>query len=91
MTGVVNTPVRGYGVFMTDLTPEAMRAARAILHWTLRDLAANAGVALSTVHQIESGSRDAQKATASKIVDTFRAHGVEVFGEPSPGARLHRT
>lgn len=86
--GLVNTLVRVYVPRVTRLTPEAMRAGRALLRWTLRDLASASGVALSTVHQYEKGDRDARDGTAQKIVATFAAHGVEVLNGDAPGARL---
>lgn len=39
----------------TALTPEAQRAARGLLNWGVRDLAAAAGVAWTTVSQFENG------------------------------------
>lgn len=71
---------------MTHLTPEGLRAARAILKWTMRDLADKAGLGLVTINAVENG-RPARASTAEKIAATFTAHGVEVLGEPSPGAR----
>lgn len=38
---------------MANLTPEASRAARAILHWCVSELADEAGVAFTTVHRFE--------------------------------------
>lgn len=73
---------------MTEVTPEGLRAARAILKWTMRDVAMEAQLALSTVMQIESGSRKPQAATSEKLVETFAQHGVEVLYHPNPGARL---
>lgn len=74
---------------MTDLTPEALRAARGILKWSTRDLAEASGVNSMTINAMENG-RPYRADTAQKIVATLRTHGVEVLGEPSPGARLHR-
>ena len=70
-----------------DLTPEACRAARAILKWSVRDLAANAGIAFSTVHLLERGEnvRDDSKA---KMVAAFAAHRVEITNGNGTGARL---
>lgn len=71
---------------MTHLAPEALRAARAILKWSTADLAREAGVAPMTINAIENG-RPARASTAEKIAATFTTHGVEVLGEPTPGAR----
>lgn len=73
-----------------DLTPPAMRAARGILKWTMRDLARESSVGLATVNAIENDqrSRAPQAATAERIVDAFARHGVEVLPSPRAGARL---
>jgi transcriptional regulator with XRE-family HTH domain len=39
------------------LTPEQVRAARSLLHWSQNDLAEKAGVAASTVADFERGQR----------------------------------
>jgi DNA-binding XRE family transcriptional regulator len=69
------------------LTPEAMRAGRAILKWTMRDLADRAGVSLVTVNAAENG-RPCRESTAATLAATFASHGVETFGGARPGARL---
>ena len=55
---------------MAKLTPEANRAARAILKWSVRDLAERAGVAFSTVHLFEKNGA-ASETTVAKIVAAF--------------------
>jgi transcriptional regulator with XRE-family HTH domain len=57
---------------MAELTPEANRAARAILKWSVRDLAENAGIAFSTVHRFESTGA-ATETTKEKIKAAFAA------------------
>ncbi len=69
------------------LTPEAMRAARALLKWTMRDLATRSGVGLVTINAIENG-RPYREGTGEKIVATFAAHGVEILDGDAPGARI---
>ena len=73
---------------METLSPASLRAARAILKWTLQDLERASGVAFSTIHKIEQGERTPQAATAAKLIAAFTAAGVEVFGPPKDGARL---
>ncbi|QTC90441.1 helix-turn-helix domain-containing protein [Brevundimonas goettingensis] len=75
---------------MTELTPAAMRAARALLKWTMRDLERESGVALATINAIENSKRPRppQAATATKIAQAFADHGVELLGDGKPGARL---
>lgn len=72
---------------MSKLTPEANRAARAILKWSVRDLAEHAGVAFSTVHLFEK-SGNASEATIGKIVEAFARFDVEITNGDGTGARL---
>lgn len=60
------------------LTPEALRAARGLLKWGVRDVAAAAGVSWTTVSQFENG-RDVRLSTLNKIVSALEAQGVEVI------------
>lgn len=60
------------------LTPEALRAARGLLKWGVRDVAAAAGVSWTTVSQFENG-RDVRLSTLNKIVAALEAEGVEVI------------
>jgi transcriptional regulator with XRE-family HTH domain len=75
---------------MAELTPEANRAARAILKWSVRDLATNAGIAFSTVHRFESTGA-ASETTKEKIKVAYAAHGVEITNGEYTGARLRLT
>lgn len=72
---------------MAKLTPEANRAARAILRWSVRDLAEHAGVAFSTVHLFEK-SGTASEATIKKIVEAYALNNVEITNGEGTGARL---
>ena len=62
------------------LTSEAQRAGRGLLSWGVRELAAEAGVAWTTVSQFENG-RPMRESTAAKIVAAFAAHGVELIAD----------
>lgn len=72
---------------MAELTPEANRAARAILKWSVRELAEKAGIAFSTVHRFES-SGTANDSTKDKIKAAYAAHYVEITNGEFTGARL---
>jgi transcriptional regulator with XRE-family HTH domain len=72
---------------MAVLTPEANRAARAMLRWSVRELAENAGIAFSTVHRFES-TGSATETTKDKIKAAYAAHGVEITNGDYTGARL---
>ncbi len=70
------------------ITPEASRAGRALLGWSLKDLAARAGVAFTTVSQLENG-RPAYPSTGGKIIAAFKAAGVDlVANSEQTGALL---
>lgn len=62
------------------LTPEASRAARGLLGWSLKELAEKAGVSFTTISQFENG-RPAYGSTAMKIVAAFAAEGVELLSD----------
>ncbi|APO67265.1 hypothetical protein IE4872_CH01623 [Rhizobium gallicum] len=72
---------------MADLTPEANRAARAILKWSVRELADAAGIAFTTVHRFES-TGTATETTKEKIKAAYAAHNVEITNGEYTGARL---
>lgn len=71
------------------LTAAACRAARGLLNWTARDLMREAGVSPNTVVKVEAGET-VTDATASRIVQAFAKHGVEILNGDAPGARLRR-
>ncbi len=72
---------------MANLTPEANRAARAILKWSVRDLAEAAGVAFTTVHRFES-TGVATETTKAKLVAAYATESVEITNGDGTGARL---
>jgi DNA-binding XRE family transcriptional regulator len=74
---------------MAKLTSEANRAARAILKWSVRDLADNAGIAFSTVHLFEKTGK-VTEAIEAKIKAAYAAHGVEITNDKGTGARLRQ-
>lgn len=75
---------------MAKLTIEACRAARALLGWGVRDLAAQAGVGVMSVSRYEAGEQVRQD-TIDKLQEAFEAHGVEITNGKGTGARLKRT
>lgn len=74
---------------MAQLTPEACRAARGILKWSVRDLAEHAGIAFSTVHLLEKGETVREDSKA-KMVAAFAAKHVEITNGDGTGARLKK-
>jgi|HubBroStandDraft_1064217.scaffolds.fasta_scaffold56723_4 transcriptional regulator with XRE-family HTH domain len=81
---------------MAKLTAAATRAGRALLKWSMRDLAERSHVSLPTILKLES-DRAVSDDTAEKVVRAFEAHGVEITNGDGTGARLrfagpaHRT
>lgn len=65
------------------ISPQACRAARALLGWSMRDLAANSGVSLGAVNRLEGGAAKARRGTAKRIIDAFLTQGVRIVDEPT--------
>jgi transcriptional regulator with XRE-family HTH domain len=64
-----------------DITPSQCRAARGLLRkWSLRKLAKEVGLNVSTIHDFEIGSSKPKPGTMARLVDYFRGAGVQ-FGE----------
>lgn len=63
------------------LTPEQVRAARAILDWSQQELADKAGTARMTIRYIEEGKVQPQRGTLADIRRVFDEHGIEFIGE----------
>jgi transcriptional regulator with XRE-family HTH domain len=63
------------------LTPDQIRAARALLGWRQADLAKASGVASVSVRNIEAGRSDARGSTLAKLEKAFNEAGV-IFLEP---------
>jgi uncharacterized protein (DUF433 family)/transcriptional regulator with XRE-family HTH domain len=77
---------------MTEPTviPPQVRAARALLDWSQKQLAERAGVAVTTVRDMEEGKR-ADTAASGEVIEALRNEGIEfVPGNESggPGVRL---
>jgi transcriptional regulator with XRE-family HTH domain len=58
------------------VTREQIKAARAVLGWSTRDLAERTGVAPNTVSRFENGA-DALGETLTKLQVVLEAHGIE--------------
>lgn len=59
----------------SEMTAEQVRAARAILRWSGRRLAAEAGLVSNTVHRIEDG-RSVMGNTIEAIRSALTAQGI---------------
>lgn len=76
---------------MTDglakLTPEACRAARALLNWKTRDLQREAGLSPNTLADVENG-RPFTSATEAKIIAAFARYNITIISGREVGAKM---
>lgn len=72
---------------MAKLTGAACRAGRALLKWSMRDLAAASGVSLPTLLKLENDGQVSAE-TAEKVTAAFESKGVEITNGDGTGARL---
>ncbi len=69
------------------LTPQAMRAARALLGLTIQQIAPQLGVSPTTLNQVEKGGA-VRPTTEAKVIEALDALGVEITNGNGTGARL---
>jgi transcriptional regulator with XRE-family HTH domain len=74
---------------VAKLTGAACRAARALLKWSMRDLADAAKVSLPTILKLENDGA-VSSDTADKIVSAFERQRVEITNGDGTGARLRQ-
>lgn len=85
--GIVNAPdtlvstYTFYAGVALAITPEACRAGRGLLEWSMRDLATRAGVSLGAVNRFESDAAAARRHTLESIEGAFVAEGVELVAD----------
>jgi len=81
-----------YGVAMSQtIVPAQIRAARSLVNWSQEELAKAAGVALTSVRDIEGEKRAADSGTVANVRRALENEGVEFLaGAPDygPGVRL---
>lgn len=63
------------------ITAHQLTLALEALKWTLRDLAAYSGLALSSIQRVHIQGERVRPTTSKKIRTAFEAHGVEFLGE----------
>jgi transcriptional regulator with XRE-family HTH domain len=70
------------------ITSDQIRAARALLRWSGKDLAEKTGLGFSTLMRLEvlDGVPSAQAKTLENIQKAFEKAGVEFIGSPDEGA-----
>src|SRR5580704_2775507 len=85
-------PSRGNQDSTVSIMGVQIRAARALLRWTVADLARMSRVSLATIHRAEmtNGRTAMTLANAAAIRSAFETAGVELLDENGggPGARL---
>jgi len=66
------------------ITSGQIRAARSLIKWTGKELAAASGVAFSTLMRLETGDGvpSAQAKTLDSIQKAFEKAGIEFIGSP---------
>lgn len=72
------------------ITPEQCRAARALLDWTQRDLAARAKLSTLTIREFERNKSRLKDSTAQLLRMVLEAEGVVLIDANGggPGVRL---
>jgi transcriptional regulator with XRE-family HTH domain len=70
------------------ITSGQIRAARALIKWTGKELAGASGVAFSTLMRLETGEGvpGAQAKTLDAVQKAFELAGIEFIGSPDSGA-----
>jgi transcriptional regulator with XRE-family HTH domain len=70
------------------ITSDQIRAARAMLRWSGKDLALKTGLGFSTLMRLETleGVPNAQVKTLETIQVAFESAGIEFIGTPESGA-----
>ena len=70
------------------ITSDQIRAARALLRWSGKDLAEKTGLGFSTLMRLEvlEGVPSAQAKTLEAVQKAFEAAGIEFIGTPQDGA-----
>ena len=70
------------------ITSDQIRAARALLRWSGKDLAEKTGLGFSTLMRLEvlEGVPTAQAKTLETIQIAFEKAGIEFLGSPEEGA-----
>ena len=75
------------------MSPSQCRGARALLDMTQPQLAAAAGIGLSTVVDFERERRSVSKEAAGRMQEALEAAGIEFISENGggPGVRLRKS
>lgn len=81
--------VFGVGAVHGDtVTKEQLRAARALVDWTVRDLSDATGIHRNTITMIERGRSQPTEETMATLQRALEKAGVEFTNGKRPGVRL---
>jgi transcriptional regulator with XRE-family HTH domain len=74
------------------ITSEQVRAARALLRWEQKDLAAASKISLPAIKRLETipGALAAQARTIDALTLAFASAGVEFTNGDAPGVKLRK-
>jgi transcriptional regulator with XRE-family HTH domain len=69
-----------------------VRAARALLGWSQRELSKKSKVAFGTIQRMErfDGPIGSRTETLAKVVSVFEKAGIEFLNSENPGLRLRK-
>lgn len=73
----------------SDLAVSAgIRAARAILGWSQKELSSRSGVSVPSINRFERGEGGTRESTVASLVGCLEGHGVEVIVTPDNELRV---
>lgn len=63
------------------ITARQIRAARALIGWTQRELATSAGLSLAVVNNCEREATDVRSSTLRRMQEALESAGIEFLGD----------
>ncbi|MER8562043.1 helix-turn-helix transcriptional regulator [Mesorhizobium sp. M0578] len=69
-----------------DISPQQLRAARALIDWTREDLANASGITVRTLVRIENAQTTSRQTTFDALVGALETAGIEFIPENGGGA-----
>ena len=72
------------------VTGEHIRGARAILKWSLEEVAERSGVSKQTVYHLENGLHETRDETRQRVKEAFEQAGIVFTNGDNPGVQLIR-
>lgn len=79
-------------MIVSDAPGKQLKAARALVGWSVRDLEEETGVTIKTISRIENGN-DFRSSTFDKLIKALEQSGIEFIPETptsGPGVRLKK-